>query len=281
MDWLFIVLIFIFGTLVGSFINVLGLRYNSGLSPVNGRSRCLSCNAELKWFDLVPVFSFLFLLGRCRFCKSKISYQYPLVEFLTGLVFVGVVARQISLWPLYSNFENGMGYCIFLAVYYFVVFSLLFAITIYDFRHKIIPNSFVYWFIGLALFKLFLFMYIKYPGLDNQDILDLFAPLFLFIPFALLWYFSSGKWIGFGDAKLVFGIGALLGFVYGISAVVLGFWIGAIWSIIMLISSKLLKREDSVNMKSELPFAPFLIAGVIIVFLLRIDVMNISSFLGN
>ncbi|TSC70379.1 MAG: leader peptidase (prepilin peptidase) / N-methyltransferase [Parcubacteria group bacterium Gr01-1014_46] len=280
MDLLFIIVVFVFGTLIGSFINVLGLRYNSGISPLGGRSKCLSCNSTLKWYDLVPVFSFLFLLGRCRICKSKISYQYPLIELLTGLTFVGIITRQVNLWTLYSTFDNGMMYSVLLSIYYFVVFSILFVITIYDVRHKVIPDAFVYWFIGLSVSKLFLFIYLKYPNLGTQDMFDLLSPFVLFIPFALLWYFSSGRWIGFGDAKLVFGIGALLGFVYGVGAVVLGFWIGALWSIFLLIHSKFISKENEVGLKSELPFAPFLIAGAMIVFLCRIDVMQLSGFFG-
>jgi prepilin signal peptidase PulO-like enzyme (type II secretory pathway) len=87
--------------------------------------------------------------------------------------------------------------------------------------------------------------------------------------------------MGFGDAKLAFGIGALLGFSYGVGSVVLGFWMGALWSILLIINYKVLKRGQNIDMGSELPFAPFLIAGTIIVFLSRVDIMNISSFLGS
>lgn len=281
MDALYITTIFIFGALVGSFLNVLGLRYNSGLSVSNGRSKCFNCDVPLKWYDLVPVFSFVFLKGRCRFCKSKISYQYPIIEILTGLVFVGVVIRQVSLWSVYGSFENGLLYSIFLSLYYFVVFSILIVITIYDYRHKIIPNSFVYTFIFLGLIKLFLFVYIKYPLFETEDWFDLFSPIMLFLPFALLWLLSGGRWMGFGDAKLAFGIGALLGFSYGVGSVVLGFWIGALWSIVLILNYKLLKKGQSISMASELPFAPFLIAGTILIFMCRVDVMGISSFFGR
>lgn len=281
MNLLLFILVFIFGTLIGSFLNVLGLRYNSGLSPSSGRSKCFDCDTPLKWYDLVPVLSFVFLKGRCRVCKSKISWQYPLIEILTGIVFVGVLIRQMNLWSVYSSIPNGLIYSSLLTIYYCVVFSVLIVITIYDYRHKIIPNSFVYIFIALGLLKLFFFMYLKYPVLGTEDWFDLLSPVLLFAPFAMLWFFSGGRWMGFGDAKLAFGIGALLGFSYGVGSVVLGFWMGALWSILLIINYKILRRGQDVGMGSELPFAPFLIAGVIIIFLSRVDIMSISSFFGS
>ncbi len=280
MDLLFITLVFILGTLVGSFLNVVSLRHGTGLSSAVGRSRCFTCNTQLKWYELIPVFSFLFLRGECRTCKSKISLQYPLIELLTGLVFVGVIIRQVSLWPVYSGFDNGMLYSALLVTYYFLVFSILFVIMVYDFYHKIIPDFFVYSFIVLSLSKLLLFVYIKYPAIGTEDLFDMASPLILFLFFAFMWLVSHGRWIGFGDAKLVFGIGALLGFTYGVGAVVLGFWIGAVWSILLILRSKINNNENNIGLKSEIPFAPFLILGTIIVFIFRLDVMNLTTLFG-
>ncbi len=272
--------VFIIGTFIGSFINVFSLRYNSGLSPYRGRSKCFSCSNTLEWYDMIPVFSFFALRGKCRSCKSKISVHYPIIELITGLFFVGILQRQYSLWPIYSGFDHGMLYSVLFFLFYAFIFGLLMVIVIYDIRHKVIPDPLVYLFIALSSIKLVLFFYTKNFSLDPQDFLDLIAPFALFTPFALLWFFSGGRWIGFGDAKLAIGIGALVGFVLGISSVVLSFWIGALFAFYLIISGHMYKgRHRKVHLNTEIPFAPFMVMGVLIVFLSHIDVLGLQSIL--
>lgn len=276
---LLLVFIFTFGVIVGSFLNVIGLRYNSGLSPVKGRSKCFNCDTTLKWYELIPVVSYLGLKGKCKTCKSSISIQYPLIEISTGIIFVLIALRQINLWPIYETLTHGLAYSIIYSIYYVIVFSILIVIAIYDFHHKIIPNKLVYSFIVLGLLRFFVFAYCKGFVLNRMDVLDLFSPIILFTPFALMWLLSSGKWMGFGDAKFAFGMGAFMGLVSGVSAVVLAFWIGAVWSLLIILRSKILKGNN-VTMTTEVPFAPFLILATIVVFFCGIDVLGLGGLIS-
>ncbi len=280
---LLFIYIFIVGVLVGSFLNVVALRFNTGLSFTKGRSICFSCGMPLKWFDLVPLFSFLFLGGKCRKCKSPISWQYPFVEFFTGVIFLGIAIRQYMYWPLYGVYEHGLTYSILFFLFYAFVFSVLIVISLYDLRHKIIPNELVFTFIFLSIIKLFVFFYCTGFNTSLIYILDLLSPFLLPVPFALIWYFSRGKWIGFGDIKLMCGIGALLGFALGLSAIIMAFWIGAVWGVLAILYSQFRYSKKSLShrvaMGSEIPFAPFLIAGTVLAFFTHIDIFGITQFL--
>lgn len=270
----------IIGALIGSFLNVVIYRYNTGLSISTGRSQCFVCGKKLLWYELIPLLSFLFQKGRCRVCHTKISWQYPLVELVTALLFFAVAYRQVALYEVFSLYPNGFLWSILLALYYFTIISIMVVIAVYDMRHKIIPDGLVYSFILLAIAKLLVFTYLFAWPLDTLGILNLVAPLLLAFPFAFLWFISRGLWIGFGDAKLALGIGALLGLAHGLSAIMIAFWIGAAYGILLMIWSKLspTRLDAHIGPASEIPFAPFLILGVCIVLFTQIDVLGIMKF---
>ncbi len=268
MDALIGAAFFVFGTLIGSFLNVVLLRFESGQS-LGGRSHCLSCGERLHALHLIPVLSFLFLAGRCSFCKGRISFQYPIVEVLTGLLFLAVSFLPLSL--------SGMLWLLSL-----VPFLVL--ISVYDIRHTIIPNAFVYPFIALATL----------PSLSEAWLLSSVEPLSLLIggplvalPLFGLWFFSRGEWMGLGDVKLAAGIGFALGLERGMVALLFSFWVGAIIGILLLalpriirliLNSPLFSGGKHFTMKSEIPFAPFLILGFLAVLLGGLDFAFLEAF---
>jgi prepilin signal peptidase PulO-like enzyme (type II secretory pathway) len=252
MEISYIILTFIFGTIIGSFLNVISLRYNTGMGA-RGRSKCMTCGKNLTWTELVPLFSFIFQGGECRKCKSKISWQYPLVEFIAGVIFVLIIWKFPPL-DVKSAIET---------VYYLITASILLVICVYDMRHKVIPDALSYIFSTLALAHLVF--------IDTPTVSAVLAGPLLALPFALIWLFSKGKWMGLGDAKLILGIGWALGMTLGISAVILAFWIGAVVSVTYLF------LRGKMRPKYEIPFGPYLILGMYVVLFTGIKVIDLSD----
>lgn len=269
------IIFFILGLIIGSFLNVVIFRLNtreSFFESIGGRSACMSCRNQLSWYELIPVFSFLGLKGRCKNCKTKISLQYPLVEFITGLIF------SLLFWKLSTaggSIFGGQDILFFTItyVYYAVMFSLLLVIAVYDLKHKIIPDVLCFAFGILAFVGMFFFSnYGFYPHIPN--ILEFLSGLFIASPFAFFWLISSGRWMGLGDAKLALGIGWLLGLIGALSGLVIAFWSGAIVGITLVIISKV-NRKNGMGMKSEIPFAPFLVFGALLVFIFGFNFFGI------
>ena len=248
---------FILGAIIGSFLNVTIYRHNTGRG-FGGRSFCMSCAKELKWYELIPIISFFAQKGKCSKCKSKISSQYPVVEFLTALAFTF----------LFLSFPHQNLSDFILIIYYWVIFSILIMISVYDIRLKIIPDAPVYTFIALSLLAPILATGV----LDFQILLNVLSGLLLSAPFALLWILSNGRLMGLGDAKLVLGLGIMAGLPQGLAVVMLAFFIGALFSIILLIC-----RKTGYTMKSEIPFGPFLVLSAFIALVCNFDLSSIVN----
>jgi leader peptidase (prepilin peptidase)/N-methyltransferase len=254
--------VFVLGLLVGSFLNVLVLRWNTGLSIARGRSVCFSCGARLSWYELIPVLSFAIQGGRCRSCRAKISWQYPLVELASGLLFMA------ALFLSRSSYE-------FLLVA--ALFSTYLAIAVYDLRHQIIPDAFSY---AAGLITLGLI------GLDwhmtgSVDFYRIVAGPALFSFYGLFWLVSRGRWMGLGDGKLALSVGWALGLSQGAAATLLSFWIGAVFSLCLIAVQKLCKRgEGGLSLKSAVPFGPFILLGFLISALWGVSLGNILAFLA-
>jgi len=274
-------LVFMFGTVLGSFLNVVILRFNTG-KTLGGRSQCFSCGKTLSWYELLPVVSFFFLRGRCSRCKSGIAIQYPLVELTSG---------ALTLFLFLKFFPAGIFESFFVLRSLFFIFSLLLwlsllVVFVYDVRHKIIPDTFsVLFFVSAtALTYLIAREAGDYHVFVNHAVSSLILGGFFF----LLWFFSGGRAMGFGDVKLSLGIGMYLGIAVGLSAIAFAFWIGALYAVIRLLYQKLKvmgtgrlsSGGNTLTMKSEVPFAPFLIIGTLLAFILGSDVFHIAFFLN-
>ena len=231
--------VFLFGLIVGSFLNCVIYRLEHKQSFLKGRSFCPHCQHTLSWQDLIPVFSFLFLRGKCRYCNKKISIQYPLVEIATGLLFL----------LIFTFFNN-----LFFVCFLFLISSFLIVIFVYDLKHFIIPDKVVFPAIAVALVFNFQFLIFNQFSIFNSLILSAVGASAFFLFIVLV---SRGKWMGVGDIKLAFLMGLLLSFPHILVALFFSFLIGAIIGIGLI----LVKRK---TMKSEVPFGPFLVIGTFI-----------------
>ena len=235
-------LIFLFGLIIGSFLNCLIYRLEKNKSFLKGRSYCPHCNKTLKWFDLIPILSFLFLRAKCRYCKKKISFQYPLIELVTGLLFV------LIFW----HFGFNVG---FVALSYFLISTVfLIIIFVYDLKHYIIPDKIIYPAIVIAIIFNLQFLAFNQFSIFKFSILSAVLPALFFLAIILL---SRGRAMGWGDFKLAILMGLLLGWPNILVAFFLAFLMGSLVGMGLIIS----KRK---TIKSMIPFGPFLVIATFI-----------------
>ncbi|MBW6440973.1 prepilin peptidase [Patescibacteria group bacterium] len=260
--------IFIFGLIIGSFLNVVIFRLETEEKIVNDRSKCLSCNHVLNWYDLVPVFSFLFLHGKCRYCSKKISLQYPIVEILTGLSFVSV--------GIFFPFSLSVA-LLLKWIFLFYIFSTLIVVFFYDLRHFIIPDKVIFPAMVVGLIYNFVVDFIlnRYTrldyiftgnGLEAQFYLLIFGSHFFNTVFAAFLGFLSllsillitkGRGMGGGDVKLAFLMGLVLTWPAIIVAIFSSFILGSIYGVTLILLGKK-------KMSSMVPFGPFLVVGTVL-----------------
>ncbi len=256
MIYLIIFLAFIFGTIIGSFLNVVVFRTGTGMG-IGGRSMCLSCNRNLHWYELIPIISFLLQFGKCRTCRTKISWQYPVVEFFTGILFA---ANTFFLW---QNVQ--------LLVVSFILISLGMVIAAYDAKHKIIhlPSLVAFFVVGtvfVALQKIGVGESLNWITL----VFGLRGAFFVTIPFFLLWVISGGRWIGFGDIEIMVIAGWLLGISGGYAAVFFAFWIACVLVLPMYVYF----RVKNIRMDHQIPMGPFLLLGIYLVMICGWNIFN-------
>jgi leader peptidase (prepilin peptidase)/N-methyltransferase len=256
-----IVLLALLGLCLGSFTNALVWRLHEqaiagkkakqqDLSIVHGRSMCPHCHHELAAKDLIPVLSWLELRGKCRYCAKPISWQYPLIELLTAVLFV----LLYLLWPT----QQWTGaHIIDFGVWLGLIVGFA-ALTIYDIRWMELPDKIVFTLLGLVTVNVFIQSLAFHGGLTA--FLGAFWGLLVIGGlFYALFQVSAGKWIGGGDVKLGFALGiAVTGPLSSFLVLFIASVAGLLGSIPLLIASK-------GNLKSRIPFGPFLILATVLV----------------
>ncbi len=252
-DLFFYLIIFLFGLIVGSFLNCVIYRLEVGGNFLKGRSFCPKCKHILKWYDLIPILSFIILKRKCRYCREKISWQYPLIELSTGILFLIIFNFQFS-WTPSGGLPEGLLFNFLNLFYYLIITSFLIIIFVYDLKYFIIPDRVIYPVIIIALIFNFQFLIFNQFSIFKLSMLSALGAAAFFLTIFLV---SRGHWMGFGDVKLAFLLGLFLSFPNILVALFSAFLIGAIIGIGLIIARKK-------NLKSEVPFGPFLITGTII-----------------
>jgi len=245
------------GMIVGSFLNCVIYRLETSGNFLKGRSFCPHCKHELSWQDLIPIFSFLILKGKCRYCQRKIPLHYPLVELATGFLFVMIFHLSTKDFLLcsaeHSSFLECSGFQFLVPLYYLIISCFLIVVFVYDLKHFIIPDRVIYPAIFIAfLYNIFHSLFIIHNSkFLIQSLSSAFGAALFFLLIVLV---SRGRWMGVGDIKLAFLMGLFLGWPNILVALFLAFFIGAVIGIILMV----LKKK---NLKSEIPFGPFLVTG--------------------
>ncbi|MBD5496044.1 MAG: prepilin peptidase [Lachnospiraceae bacterium] len=235
MTIVFYIIIFLYGIVIGSFLNVCIYRIPKKEDIVKVRSHCMSCGYKLEWYDLVPLFSYLFLRGRCRKCKTKLSVQYPLIEAANGILYVIIVLINGA------NVDSLL-YCL--------LASALLTLSVIDFRTYEIPIGINIFILALGLVR----VATHYSDWLNYLIGLLCVSVFL----AVIYYASKGRGIGGGDVKLM----AVCGLVLGWKLIILAFFIGCILGAVIHVARMKISGESHV-----LAMGPYLSAGVFIAML--------------
>ena len=250
--------IFLFGAAIGSFLNVVILRTHAGKS-FDGRSECPNCKHQLAVLDLIPILSYLLLSGKCRYCKRKLSFQYPLVELLTAVSFTLVFLSQIS--SLLNPF--------FLLTFAFLLFvvSVLIVISVYDLRWGIIPDKIIIpasiaAFLYQLVFNLILVQNYKLL------IINLALAFGISVFFFLIILVTRGRGMGGGDFKLSIFIGLALGWPLALVAIFLGFLTGALAAVMLILLGKK-------SFKQTVPFGPFLALGALLTILVGKEILEL------
>jgi len=244
-------LLFVLGLVIGSFLNVLIYRTVHGEDFVHGRSKCPHCKHTIFWYDNIPLISFLVLGGKCRNCKTKISWRYPAIELLSGLLFVwwffvGFTFFRLSQAPL----------DVIQPLFWLSVGLMLLIIFATDWLYQIIPD---YANLILGVLAVGYRTYLALTGAMRWEdfVMTLLTGFILSGFLFLLWWFTKGRGMGFGDVKYALVMGILLGWPRALVGIFLAFISGALAGLILILSGYKKMRE-------KIAFGPFLVLGTLL-----------------
>ncbi len=249
-----IILTAIFGLIIGSFLNVVILRLPEEQSLL-GHSRCMHCGHELGPLDLVPLFSFIFLRGKCRYCRKPISSRYFFIELSTAALF----AISYLFFPAAMTSKGIDQLSLLLLLRALIVVAVLIVVFVIDYEHYLILDKIVYPSSLILLgINIYLDLLQHNPAPQSLTLISLLSSLGLFLFFGAIYFFSNGRWMGFGDVKFSIFLGLATPYPYLILNIFLSFMIGAVFgSLLMLFGGK--------KMSSHLPFGTFLAISSIII----------------
>jgi leader peptidase (prepilin peptidase) / N-methyltransferase len=252
-----LIIFFILGLIIGSFINVVIVRLDVAES-ILGRSHCPHCKARIRWYDNIPLFSFTMLKTRCRDCGEKISWQYPLVEIATGVIFALVGGYFFDIANPQSWLET---------FHYLFIFSLLLVVFVYDLKFMEIPMIMIWigtlWSVLYFLLADWMFFNPALGILSSRLFSGILAGIIAFLFFFILSSVSKEKWMGMGDAYLAFLAGLIVGWPTILIVLMLAFATGAVVGMALIY----LKKK---TMKSQVPFAPFIVLGVFLTVIIPV-----------
>ncbi len=240
-----IIFIFIFGLIIGSFLSALTWRLPRGEDFVSERSKCDRCGKLIEWYDNIPLFSYLILGGKCRNCRRKISFRYPLMEFSTAVLFVLVTTfKSPTLQGVYGywNYMN--------IAYYLLLTTILIAIFIIDFELQIIPDELIY----VLLFTTFSWLLFTS---NDQLYLHLLSGFIAALFILCINFATRGRGMGLGDVKLALFGGLFFSFPEFITWLFLSFIIGAVIGVLLISLGK-------AKFGKHIAFGPFLVISFFI-----------------
>jgi prepilin signal peptidase PulO-like enzyme (type II secretory pathway) len=248
-------ILFAFGAIIGSFLNVVALRFISQEDIVHKPSHCPQCGHRLTWLELFPIFSYIFLKAHCRHCTQIISPQYPIVEAATGFI------TLLLFWP------GNVVYTFPQAILIFIAIAVLLVLCIIDAKTFILPDLFIIILAVLAI--LFLVTHISQAIFMSALIGTLVGSGFLWI----IWYATGGRGLGLGDVKLMGPICFFLGGPATAVCLFIAFMIGGLFGTFLLVTKH-------ASMKTAIPFGPFLAGSAILLLLLPNLAPYLLSFIG-